>query len=70
LQGLADVGGVADQVHTAVADMRNDQVNQLAGQTSGMWSRSPGIHRRARIGRQLARRKNGGWQMTPTTTQR
>jgi hypothetical protein len=32
LEGLADVGGVADQVHRPVPDVGDDQVEQFAGQ--------------------------------------
>src|SRR6266540_616557 len=38
-QGLADVGGVADQVHGLVPEVGDDQVEQLAGQDQrgGVW---------------------------------
>jgi hypothetical protein len=32
LEGFADVGGVADQVHRPLAEGGGGQVNQLAGQ--------------------------------------
>ena len=60
LEWCADVGGVADQVDGAVAQVAGDLVEQSAGRTSGVWSGSPGSHSRARMGRQTARRTNGG----------